>query len=235
MEILRLVWLQHYMLEQGQVQLRQSGNLPPGAQMIQSPYDIQARFSKKRQTRWVGYKVHVTETCDEDMPRLITNVETTMATTPDSEMTATIHKSLSDKDLLPHTHLVDAGYVGSEELVKSRQQHKIELLGPAKKDSTWQAKSNEGYAAACFAIDWEAQQAVCPQGHVSRVWRPRKNHRGNDAIEIRLPCTQPLYALFQPSTYAKYQTTSSTCCSTKCPSLSTNRGVQTTLCGSRRG
>ena len=75
--------------------------------------------------------------------------------------------------------------MGAEELVKSRQQHKIELLGPAKKDSTWQAKSNEGYAAACFAIDWEAQQAVCPQGHVSRVWRPRKNHRGNDAIEIR--------------------------------------------------
>lgn len=94
LEMLRLVWIQHYLLEQGQVQLRKSGNLPPGAQMIQSPYDVQARFSQKRQTRWVGYKVHVTETCDEDMPRLITNVETTMATTPDSEMTATIHKSL---------------------------------------------------------------------------------------------------------------------------------------------
>ena len=45
-EMLRLVWKQHYLLEQGQVQLRKSGNLPPGAQMIQSPYDVQPKASK---------------------------------------------------------------------------------------------------------------------------------------------------------------------------------------------
>jgi hypothetical protein len=30
----------------------------------------------------VGYKVHLTETCEEDMPLLITNVETTPDRSP---------------------------------------------------------------------------------------------------------------------------------------------------------
>ena len=139
------------------------------------------------------------------------------------------------------THLANAGYEGAEAWAKNRQQHKIELLGAAKTDSTWQAQSNEGYAAACLAIDWEAQQAVCPLGHVSRVWRPRKNRHGNDAIEIRFdkedcddcPVCSP--CMRESSRYAIYQAAISTCCSVKCPSLSTNRGVQTTLCSSRRG
>jgi len=32
---------------------------------------------------WVGYKVHFTETCDEDFPHLITHVETTQASIQD--------------------------------------------------------------------------------------------------------------------------------------------------------
>ncbi|MEH1782546.1 hypothetical protein [Nostoc sp.] len=33
-----------------------------------------------------GYAVHLTETCDEDLPCLITNVETTPATTFDGDL-----------------------------------------------------------------------------------------------------------------------------------------------------
>jgi len=60
--------------------------------MIQSPYDTEARYSKKRSTQWTGYKVHLSETCEEDLPLLITNVETTPSTTPDVSMTETIHQ-----------------------------------------------------------------------------------------------------------------------------------------------
>ena len=42
--------------------------------MIASPYDPDARYSTKRGIAWVGYKVHLTETCDEDQPHLITQV-----------------------------------------------------------------------------------------------------------------------------------------------------------------
>ena len=32
--------------------------LPPSAQLISSPYDLEAHFSRKRTTTWVGYKVY---------------------------------------------------------------------------------------------------------------------------------------------------------------------------------
>ena len=32
---------------------------------------------------WVGYKVHLTESCDEGFPHLITDVHTTAATATD--------------------------------------------------------------------------------------------------------------------------------------------------------
>jgi len=48
------------------VSLRAEADLPPGALLIVSPYapffhGLEARFSVKRQTRWTGYKVHLTE------------------------------------------------------------------------------------------------------------------------------------------------------------------------------
>jgi hypothetical protein len=67
---------------------------------------------------WVGYKAHLTETCDEDKPRLITQVETTLATIPDHEVIDQLHEHLEAKDLLPSQHLVDAGYINSDLLVR---------------------------------------------------------------------------------------------------------------------
>ena len=42
--------------------------LPPGHARIASPYDTDARWGVKRDEFWLGYKLHVTETCD-DAPR----------------------------------------------------------------------------------------------------------------------------------------------------------------------
>ena len=33
------------------------------------PYDPEARYSTKREVEWVGYKVHLTETCEPDTRR----------------------------------------------------------------------------------------------------------------------------------------------------------------------
>ena len=56
-----------------------SDGLPPARQFICSPYDTQAHYSVKRSASWVGYKVHLTETCDAETPNLITDVVTTTA------------------------------------------------------------------------------------------------------------------------------------------------------------
>jgi hypothetical protein len=84
--------------------------MPPPAELVCSPYDPEARYSTKRgDLEWVGYKVHLTETCDPDTPRLLTNVETTPATTPDDNILASVHAALAARDRLPAEHLVDTG------------------------------------------------------------------------------------------------------------------------------
>lgn len=170
-EILRQVWLQQYKVEDGVLHWRTAGECPPAEFLIQSPYDIEAHYSRKKSldTAWVGYKVHVTETCDEDLPHLIVNVETTSSTTPEVQLTPLIHDHLAAKGLLPQEHLVDSGYIDAQELVAS-QDLGLELLGPVQPDSTRQGREQAGYEIACFAIDWEAQQVRCPQGHVSQTW-----------------------------------------------------------------
>lgn len=119
-EVLRRVWVQQYHWEEDHVCWRGNDNIPPASVLICSPYDPEAHLSVKRSTIWTGYKVHVTETCDEDSPHLITHVETTSATTQDKECTADIHQALADKQVLPSEHFMDTGYVDGEHLVSCR-------------------------------------------------------------------------------------------------------------------
>jgi transposase len=183
-EILRLVWLQQYYRQDGQVQLRQVSNMPSGEQLIQSPYDLEARFSMKRQTTWVGYKTHITETC-ETAVHLITNVETTPATSPDSAVTLLIHESLSEKSLLPEQHLVDVGYVDAELLVTCRKEYGVELVGPVLSDNSWQAKEGNGFDLSSFHIEWESRKATCPQGYNSYLWSESEDTYNNAVIHVR--------------------------------------------------
>lgn len=167
---LRAVWIQQYYGPQD-VRWREEADLPPHAQLITSPYDIEARFATKRETSWIGYKVHLTESCDASAPHLITNVETTPATTNDVCMIETIHTHLAERDLLPAEHLLDSGYVAAEVLVSSQQTHGVDLVGPAMPDTSWQARQEDGLDVTCFALDWEGERVICPAGKSSVRWR----------------------------------------------------------------
>ncbi len=176
-QTLRLVWLQQY-YGPHDIRWRTTDDLPPHAQLIASPYDVDARFATKRETSWVGYKVHLTETCDDDTPHLITNVETTPATTNDVCMTDTIHVHLAARDLLPQEHLLDTGYMAADVLVTGQQQHQVDLVGPVLGDNSWQARQPDGLDVSCFAIDWDAQHVTCPAGKVSTRWTPGHDEQG---------------------------------------------------------
>jgi transposase len=184
-EILRRIWVQNYVWVEGQLHWRSNDNLPPGKQFINSPYDQEARYGKKRETRWTGYKVHVSETCEEDNPHLITHVATTAATTTDEAMTETIHADLKHADLTPRQHLLDTGYITAPILVSSQQQYGIEVIGPARGDVKWQANTEQGIDASQFLIDWENQQAMCPEGQRSSSWTPAIDNRKNEVIKIK--------------------------------------------------
>ncbi len=133
---------------------------------------------------WLGYKVHFTETCDPDLPRLITHVETTPAPVQDVSVTTPIHEALEAKDCLHATHIVDSGYVDARQLVTSPRDYGVDLLGPARHDTGWQASEDKGFTSRDFIIDWEHQYAICPAGKTSLHWNPALNNHGTQMIYI---------------------------------------------------
>jgi len=185
-QILRRVWLQQFYAAPADapVRWRTAEDLPPAPLLISSPYDPDARYSKKRETEWVGYKVHLTETCDGDQPHLLTNVETTLATTADNAMFGVVQDHLAARDALPSVHIVDTGYVTSEHLVAGQAQG-TEVLGPVLDDQSWQARAHEGFGAAHFVVDWDMRRATCPRGKTSVAWDPKKDSSGHDVIMLR--------------------------------------------------
>jgi transposase len=128
-EILRQVWVQNYQRIDDIVRWRSSDNIPPPSRYIGSPYDEEAHYSKKRSMTWVGYKVHLTESCEAHLPLIVTHVETTSAPVSDDAMTATIHAELDRKHLLPAEHLVVTSYVDAKLLVESERDYHIESFG----------------------------------------------------------------------------------------------------------
>jgi transposase len=184
-EILRQVWIQNYTWSEGKIGWRSSEDIPPAARYIGSPYDVEAHYSKKRSTTWVGYKVHLTETCEKESPHLITHVETTSAPVSDDARTAVIHEALKNKELLPEQHIVDTGYVDAKLLVQSQHDYELELIGPTRGNYRWQARDKTGFDASHFLIDWQAEQATCPEGHKSLSWTPAIDNRTNEVIKIK--------------------------------------------------
>jgi transposase len=189
-EILRQVWLQHFYLEtltgegnEKKVRWREEKDLPPGKLRINSPYDVEARYSVKGQTTWTGYKVYLTETCDEDLPHLIVNVETSHAATGDVEFTETIQQSLEQKKLSPHEHFVDSGFTTAEFLLKY-QRLGIQLVGPLREDYSWQAKAGQGFHLTAFKIDWGNKRVTCPEGKPSKKWQRMLNGRDKPVIMV---------------------------------------------------
>ena len=99
---------------------READNIPPAARFVSSPYDVDAHYPRKHTTPWVGYTVHLTETCDDDLPHLITHVETTPGPTADGVATPRIRAAL---------------------LVESPEHYGVDLLGPTRLDYHWQARA----------------------------------------------------------------------------------------------
>src|SRR5258708_21791712 len=108
-QILRNIWLQNYRYEDGQVRWREAGDIPPASLFINSPYDPEAHLGKKRSMMWKGYKIHLSETCEENLPHLITHFVTTPAPKTDEAVTDSIHTHMQQADVLPGMHLMESG------------------------------------------------------------------------------------------------------------------------------
>ncbi|TME10765.1 MAG: IS1182 family transposase [Chloroflexi bacterium] len=190
--ILRQVWIQQFYAEHEQAHWRDAKDLPPSSLLICTPYDAEARYSQKRGMSWTGYKVHVTESCDEDGPHLVTDVQTTPAPVSDFDMTPTIQAALGQRDLLPNEQLLDAGYVTAAHIISSQTDSGIDLVGPIAADNSWQAQAATGFGTADFRIEWSAQTAWCPQGCQSVLWMARQDRNGHEVIHIKFAAKECL-------------------------------------------
>ena len=175
------------------MRLGEAAELPPSAGHVCSPYDPDVRYCSKRETNWMGYKAQLTETCDPacEGPHLVTNVETTVATTPDDNRVAVVHASLERRGLLPGEHLVDKGCTGSHVLVDSRQLHGVTIIGRVADDPSWQAREG-GLTKAAFQVMGDRKVVTCPAGQESISWLPsthKENGMVSEARFARRDCT----------------------------------------------
>jgi transposase len=156
---------------------RAKADVPPAAQMQNSPYDPDARYGKKREISWVGYKAHLTETCEAEAPHLIVHVATTPACASDEASLTPIHQNLARRELLPSRQFVDAGDVDADVLATNHARFGVDVLGPTRGDYRWQAREQTGFEGHRFTIDWEGQRAICPQGCTSHSWTRNSDRR----------------------------------------------------------
>jgi transposase len=192
-ETLRQVWVHSFLPVAEGLHRRSQDNVPPAGLRICSPDDTEARYAHKRSTTGVGYKVHLTETGEKDLPSLITQVHTTKAVQNDNEVLPAIHPELCEAALLPGKHLVDAGYVEARQLLESGQQDGVELIGPTQGKGRWQHEQDKGFDISPFVMDWDKQQATCPEGTTSSSWKARADGRGQQRIGVafaKAECSQ---------------------------------------------
>ncbi len=214
-DVLRRVLVQNYVITTdaaGREVIRareaDTDGLPPGRTRLSSPYDLDARWAAKGDDLyWNGYKVHLTETCDDpapadnataddpdgerdgkrpagERPNIIVGVAITDATVPDAAMTEPIHAALAGRGMLPAEHYLDSGYPSAALVIDSAHRWGVTLVTPLLADTSRQARAGAGFDRAGFSIDFDTQQATCPQGQASTWWN-RVTQRGTDAIVIK--------------------------------------------------
>jgi len=131
-----------------------------GGERIETPYDPEARWSEKRSDGWVGYKLHVTETEDAELPHLMTDSAVTPSTQYDGTALPAIRKRQQQRGVLPRERYADCGYISGTLIADGRPLGE-ELIGPMRTTSTPQSRLADGLTHADFLIDFE-------RGHVFR-------------------------------------------------------------------
>lgn len=169
------------------VQTRPAPALDDGqrGRVVITPHDSQARWATKQGHAWGGYKLHLTEKATEDAPLLITDLDIVTAAVHDSQAVAPIQQRLQMGELLPETHLADAGYVNGL-TIQSSLGHGVNLLGPISADTFGTARKDTILPPEAFTVDVENQQATCPGGYAARLWslHERSGRNGRSLVAI---------------------------------------------------
>ena len=150
------------------------GNLPKirpngdcASDTLQTPHDLDVRYSSKRGQGWKGYKLQVTETVDEKQEgNFLTDIQITPANQSDQKALKPIQERLEQREIAPDKQYVDQAYMSGKHICASRKQG-IDLRGYVQSGGSNKPK---GFRLTDFDIDISRQQATCPAGHTSVRW-----------------------------------------------------------------
>ena len=168
--LLQRVFLENYVLDAGG-EAQKTRAQPTGA--VHNPHEPEAQWSSKSTTKdktWVGYKVQVAETVQEQ-PRAAGEPTANFLTAVVTQNAPASYKAgmalvLTEQHQLglkaPSALYVDGAYVSSEALKDAREQGR-ELRGPAP------ASPDRGkvFTVEAFDVHVEERYALCPAGRCS--------------------------------------------------------------------
>lgn len=153
---------------------------------LQSPFDPDAAYGHKG----TGYSLHLSETCRNDGPEIITDFHLVSANQNDFDKAKVLLGNLDHTDRLPTTAYVDAGYITASSL-EDAENRGVELYGPAKTHISPDAIGRES-----FEFDGSGRVIRCPNDQEPIDHRVLKydNRRLLHAVFERPRCTEcPLF------------------------------------------
>ena len=163
MKLLKIVWAQQFREEAGKMAFAELKKYD-GHTQIATPHDPEARYSRKRQSEWIGDKVQVTDSDDAGYPHIITDIVSTESNLTDYEALSDIQDRLAQRQCQPKEHYVDAGYMSGSNLANSKGRH-IDLIGPLSFAVTAQDLIVDGIPQTQFQVDMQQKSVTCPSGH----------------------------------------------------------------------
>ncbi len=168
--LLQQVFLENYEIDSAGP-LKTHRAQPTGA--VQNPHEPEAQWSSKSTTRdksWIGYKVQVAETVQEEArpageptTNFLTAVSTQDAPDSDKAGLALVLEEQQEMGLAPPAVLyADGAYISSEALAQAREEGR-QLMGPAPAAPD----RSKVFTVEAFDVQVEERSAVCPAGRLS--------------------------------------------------------------------
>jgi hypothetical protein len=131
---------------------------------ICNPHETDARYATKGGKGWIGYKLQVAETIEdnsEDKVNFITYINVEDATSHDGKEIEPYIKDQNEKNLLPSEVYGDTHF-NSAENIESLDKEGVDLKGPVSPEPP--QKSDTLEKNADFTVMLEDKKIICPEG-----------------------------------------------------------------------
>jgi transposase len=144
--------------------------------------------AKSEAVSWIGYKVHLSECCDDDLPQRVTQVETVPAIEQDHHAPFSHSSGCSSQRASSNTAACRCWlYQRQADRGTSTESYAIDVMGPVHVDPSWQARTPGALDLEQFHIDWQQRRVTCPQGQQSSAWYLNQDAKGESIVHIFFP------------------------------------------------